>query len=102
NGELIHTYSALPNSIDGIVRALKRHTHDEKHYYAVRALRLRSLGSNARAARFIYLNRTCFNGLYRVNRKGQFNVPFGRYANPTICDEENLRAVAATLRQVHF
>ena len=51
-----------------------------------------------RAARILYLNRTCFNGLYRVNRKGQFNVPFGKYTNPLICDEDRLRAVSLVLQ----
>lgn len=100
NEEVSHAYMALENDVDGVARALKKHVYNEKHYYAVRAQNPEKLGTNSRAARFIYLNRTCFNGLYRVNRKGEFNVPFGKYANPTICDEENLRAVAEVLHGV--
>jgi DNA adenine methylase len=69
--------------------------HSEEHYYAVRGRVPHA--PVERAARFIYLNRTCYNGLYRVNRKGGFNVPIGRYANPKIVDRENLLAVATAL-----
>ena len=69
-------------------------------YYRVRAQRPAELSLPERAARVIYLNKTCYNGLYRENRAGQFNVPFGRYVNPTICDEPNLRAASAILQQV--
>jgi DNA adenine methylase len=99
NTELVGTYAALSSNVEGVIRALKKHVYDEDYYYAVRAQDPSKLTVEARAARLIYLNRTCFNSLYRVNLKGKFNVPFGRYTNPTICDEANLRAVSAALRR---
>jgi DNA adenine methylase len=99
NHDFMRTYAALARDVDGVIHALKKHVYNEKRYYAVRAQDPRKLESIVRAARVIYLNKTGFNGLYRVNRKGEFNVPFGRYTNPTICDEENLRAVAAVLHR---
>jgi DNA adenine methylase len=75
--------------------------HSEINYYRVRAQLPSTLSRIERASRFIYLNRTCFNGLYRVNKSGQFNVPFGAYKNPTICDGDNLRAVSKLLREAH-
>ena len=98
NEDFMCAYRALVMDFDGLVRTLKKHVYDEKRYYEVRAERPEKLLQSARAARLIYLNKTGFNGLYRVNRKGEFNVPFGRYTNPTICDEANLSAVAAVLR----
>ena len=98
NEELMRAYISLFVKVEAVVDALKKHVYEEEHYYRVRAQDPQLLGGAVATARFIYLNRTCFNGLYRVNRKGQFNVPFGKYTNPTICDEENLRAVAKALR----
>lgn len=100
NHNLIDAYLGVRNEIDSVIHRLREHKrrHDEAHFYAVRASAPRSLAG--RAARVIYLNKTCYNGLYRENSKGGFNTPFGRYKNPNICDEENLRAVAATLRGV--
>lgn len=97
NGELMLTYATLGTNPSSVIANLRKHVlpHNEAYYYEVRSSRPKT--DAARAARFIYLNRTCFNGLYRVNRKGEFNVPFGSYKNPTICDEELLRSVATTL-----
>jgi DNA adenine methylase len=97
NMDLMRTYTALANEIDAVVNRLSEHVYTSTHYYAMREHEPAAL--SARAARLIYLNRTCFNGLYRVNKAGKFNVPFGRYTNPTICDEENLRAVSAVLHR---
>lgn len=99
NDDLIETYWSIQNDLNMLIKLLKAHAkkHSEEYFYKVRA----ACGSNI-AARFIYLNRTCFNGLYRVNKKGLFNVPFGKYANPTICDEENLRAVSTVLQDVEL
>lgn len=99
NRDLVDTYVAVRDRLDDLVAALRALHADRDSYYRIRALDPQSLDPAARAARFIYLNRTCYNGLYRVNRAGRFNVPFGRYAKPRILHEENLRAVSRALRR---
>lgn len=98
NEELICTYRAVRDSVGKVIAALKSLPHTEEAYYRIRAQRPRL--AERVAARMIYLNRTGYNGLYRVNRSGQFNVPFGRYARPNICDEERLYAVSQALSAV--
>jgi len=100
NPALIGVYIALRDCVDDVIEILKGHRHDEDYYYEIRALDPAALSLAERAARIIFLNKTCYNGLYRENRSGQFNVPFGRYKNPKICDEPNLRAASAALRHV--
>lgn len=100
NPSLIDVYLGLQTDVEAVIAVLRQHVYDREHYYAVRAQAPADLSLPERAARIIYLNKTCYNGLYRENRAGQFNVPFGRYVNPTICDEPNLRAAAAVLRGV--
>jgi DNA adenine methylase len=99
NAELIDCYRAVRDELEAVVEALRRHPYESDHYYAVRALDPGALPLPERAARTIYLNRTGFNGLYRVNASGGFNVPFGRYVNPRILDEANLRACSEVLRE---
>ena len=102
NEDLIVAYGAVRDDVDGVIAKLETHAHlhSKEHYYAVRAKVPH--GETERAARFIYLNRTCYNGLYRVNRKGLFNVPMGRYDKPRILDRENILAVSTTLRDVEL
>jgi DNA adenine methylase len=102
NPSLIDVYIALRDCVDDIIRTLKQHQHDKDYYYRMRALKPSALSLADRAARVIYLNKTCYNGLYRENRAGEFNVPFGRYKNPTICDEPNLRAASRVLQGVRI
>ena len=98
NPSLIDVYLGLRDGVDDVIAALRQHRYERDYYYQMRALRPADLSLPQRAARIIYLNKTCYNGLYRENRRGQFNVPFGRYKNPTICDEPNLRAAARALQ----
>ncbi len=98
NAELIDMYTVVRDHVEELIAALRLHVNDRDHFYAVRAQNLATLTPVERAARMIYLNKTCYNGLYRVNRSGQFNVPFGRYSKPAICDAANLRAVSAALQ----
>lgn len=100
NSSLIDVYLGLRDYPDVVIDALKHHVHEHDYYYFVRALDPQGLTLPERAARIIYLNKTCYNGLFRENRAGQFNVPFGRYRNPTICDEPNLRAASRALQGV--
>ena len=100
NRNLIAAYVGLRDDVAGVIERLKYHRrrHCEAYFYQVRDQKPRK--PSRQAARIIYLNRTCFNGLYRENSKGRFNTPFGHYVDPMICDEENLRAVTATLKDV--
>lgn len=100
NEELMNGYMVIQSQVEALIQSIKGHVNSKKHYYKVREVDPVSLNPVERAARFIYLNKTCYNGLWRVNKEGKFNVPFGRYKNPLICDEENLRLVAAALKDV--
>jgi DNA adenine methylase len=102
NAEIVECYATVRDRVDELVRALKKHRYDVDHYYAVRDADPAGLSPVERAARTIFLNKTGFNGLYRVNSKGKFNVPFGRYAKPLICDEANLHACSAALAKVEL
>lgn len=101
NAELINTYLCVRNQVDELISLLKEHERQhnqnkKEHYYSVRA---NSEGTDSeRAARLIYLNKTCFNGLYRVNSQGKFNVPLGKYENPKICQEDLLYAASKALQ----
>lgn len=99
NMELILTYEVVQNDCENLIDVLQYHKkkHSAEYYKKVREQH-ENKDLVKLAARFIYLNKTCFNGLYRVNSSGRFNVPMGRYANPGICDEENLRAVSEVLK----
>lgn len=97
NPELVNLYQSVADNVDGVIRCLKRHKNTEDDFYKVRAQDWTRLSPASAAARTIFLNKTCFNGLYRVNKSGQFNSPYGRYANPRILDEDGLRAASYLL-----
>lgn len=97
NEELIITYKAIKNSVEEVISSLRKFKHEEEFYYNIRALNPETLSNVDRAARLIYLNKTCFNGLYRVNKKGQFNVPYGK-GNNTIYNPDNLRDTSEFLQ----
>lgn len=103
NAVLMNALSVIKTDPGRLISELTYHaknhqTDAEKHYYMVRAIAPAMGDRVTRAARFMYLNRVCFNGLYRVNSKGVFNVPMGRYVNPTICDAENIMAAHEALQ----
>ncbi|MFZ5649961.1 MAG: DNA adenine methylase [Bacillota bacterium] len=98
NEELINMYRVVKTEVESLIEDLSRHLNDRDYYYRVRDMDTNSLTGVQRASRLIYLNKTCYNGLYRVNRKGRFNVPFGRYNNPRIVDEETLLAASRALQ----
>jgi DNA adenine methylase len=112
NADLINTYHTIRNNVDALIEQLdiwqtEYHAlaldqeHKKVYYYAKRAeFNTKQQPDIQQAALFIFLNRTCFNGLYRVNRSGGFNVPIGSYKTPKICDAENLKLVSAALQRV--
>ena len=107
NPELVHTWRTVRDFPGEIIAAIRQWHPDEETYYQVRAIDADTLGDVERAARVLWLNRTCYNGLYRINRAGRFNVPFGRYKRVQLVDEDNLWAVSealqcATLYDVDF
>ena len=113
NAELINAYQAVKNDVNNLIAKLNEmqmlflpmDENGRKYFYYTVRERFNSTAlteetATEKAAQFIFLNKTCFNGLYRVNRKGQFNVPMGAYKNPTICDDENLRNIHEALQNV--
>ncbi len=102
NDELIDCYTAVRDHLDEVMDELERHRYEKDYYYDVRGWERTDLPLIERAARTIFLNKTGFNGLYRVNSKGLFNVPFGRYSNPTICDRDNLPGCSEALQGVEL
>ncbi len=99
NRKLIDTYRTVRDEVEAVIAHLSTFSNDRELYYQVRAWRHEDLEQARAAARIIFLNKTCYNGLFRENSRGEFNVPFGRYARPTICDAGNLRAVSAALKR---
>lgn len=97
NEELINVYNVVKDNLDDLIIDLKKHKNTSEYFYQIRGLdrtdEFLSLSEVQRASRIIYLNKTCFNGLYRVNNAGEFNAPFGRYKNPNIVNEPTLKAV---------
>ncbi len=104
NEELVNCYEVVQQQLEALCKDLKQHRYEKDYYYAMRdvdrAPEFKAWTRVQRASRLIYLNKTCFNGLYRVNSKGHFNVPFGKYTNPTILDAENLAACSKALADV--
>ena len=117
NTELINAYRIIRDDIDELITMLQAmqdefvpmDTDERKVYYMAKRERFNHLKINGdetinieKAALMVFLNKTCFNGLFRVNKKGLFNVPMGSYKNPMICDEKNLRALSQKLQKVHI
>ncbi len=105
NKELINCYKVIKNNVEELIELLKIHKNEKGYYYRIREIdrddeKFANLTNIEKASRMIYMNRCCYNGLYRVNSRGQFNVPFGKYKNPNFCDEENLLVVSKTLENV--
>lgn len=97
NEELVNVYEVIKNNLEGLIAQLKKHKNESEYFYKIRELdrktNFKNLSPAQRASRIIFLNKTCFNGLYRVNNAGEFNSPFGRYKNPNIVDVPTLKAV---------
>lgn len=116
NQDLVNAYNVIKTDVEDLIKKLSKYEKEylpldleerKEYYYDVRneynsaEVKAGKL-STKRATEFIFLNRTCFNGLYRVNQSGDFNVPMGKYKNPMICDEENLRELSKLLQNVEI
>lgn len=102
NPELINVYRQVADNVEDVINYLQQYENTKDIFYAVRGQDWLSLKASEAAARTIFLNKTCFNGLFRVNKKGQFNVPYGKYKNPKICDMEMLHAASSILRKAEI
>jgi len=102
NPELINMYRQVAANVDEVIQYLKKYENTSEMFYTVREQEWTQLPKAEAAARTIFLNRTCFNGLYRVNKQGKFNVPYGKYANPKICDEDGLKAASEALKKAEI
>jgi DNA adenine methylase len=105
NEELINAFNIIKTDVENLISKLKEHKENhtsnaKEYYYEIRARNPEEMSNLDRAARFIYLNKTCFNGLYRVNSKNKFNVPIGSYKNPDVTQEDKLRKVSIILKDV--
>lgn len=98
NPELVNLYTQVRDHVVEVIAILTGYKNEQEQFLKVRSLDWTKLSPVEAAARTIYLNKTCFNGLYRVNRKGQFNTPFGKYKNPKICDTQALREASKALQ----
>jgi DNA adenine methylase len=103
NPDLVNTYQIVKNKLHELIEDLHHHIHEKSYFYKIRGIdrttHFKKWTDVQKASRFIYLNKTCFNGLHRVNSRGQFNVPFGDYKNPTIADEINLGRCSTALQK---
>jgi DNA adenine methylase (dam) len=104
NGQLILTYTVIKENVETLITLLKKHRekNNKEYFYEIRNLdrdpvKFNALTDAEKAARMIFLNKTCFNGLYRVNSQGLFNVPYGRYKEPAICEDTVLREISGYL-----
>ncbi|MCG6187236.1 DNA adenine methylase [Maribellus maritimus] len=101
NTELITVYEVIRDNVEELIEDLKKHKNEESYFYKIRAIdrtdEYKDLSKIKKASRVIFLNKTCYNGLYRVNSSGEFNSPFGKYKNPKIVNEITLRAVSKYL-----
>lgn len=107
NKEVSNLYNIVKNKPNELISDLQKHENTESYFYAIRSLdrnkkEFNKLSDVERASRFVYLNKTCYNGLYRVNRNDEFNVPFGKYKNPLICDNKNIINASRYLKNVEI
>lgn len=102
NPELINMYWQIADRPGDVIQYLKQYENTKEMFYNIRSQNWEALSGTEAAARTIFLNKTCFNGLYRVNKKGEFNVPYGKYVNPKICDQEALYAASAALKKAEI
>lgn len=102
NPELINLYRQVADNVESVIFYLKQYENTSEIFYSVRSLDWEQLSKPEAAARTLFLNKTCYNGLYRVNKKGQFNVPYGKYKNPKICDTEALYAASSALKKAEI
>ena len=98
NAEIVTLYRVIRDAVEDLIRDLTHHRNDADYFYQLRAQDPSTLSPVEQASRTVFLNKTCFNGLFRVNRQGQFNVPFGRYAHPNIVNAPGLRAAHHVLQ----